>query len=194
MGTSDLASPVLDTGRWSRIIVVRCKTMLTTEELARIHPTDEALLAFPQAIALTHNILPVAMNGTRMHFIVPKPALGIDDPISETIRTNCTLDFTLEYGPADELERLISYFYDRLQATVSRCGRWFRFRCPKEWKLLSPTSEVGVRFCGVCQQKVYFAATEEELRKLASEGRCAAFYDYLGDCLVGMLNKDPEGL
>lgn len=48
----------------------------------------------------------------------------------------------------------------------------FEFECPIKWESLTPTSDVGVRHCDACQQKVYYCDTITEARDHARQGRC----------------------
>ena len=44
--------------------------------------------------------------------------------------------------------------------------------CPKEWGSLAPTGRDDMRYCGTCDQAVYYCATLEEARGHARRGDC----------------------
>jgi len=47
--------------------------------------------------------------------------------------------------------------------------------CPLHWKQLEVTKEKNVKYCNVCEDKVYFCENDEELIKNATKGNCIAF-------------------
>jgi uncharacterized protein (TIGR02996 family) len=63
-------------------------------------------------------------------------------------------------------------FFDR--PPVEHCTPEFTYRCPKRWPDLNLTREVGVRYCGECEQSVYYCDTIAEAQDHASRGRCVA--------------------
>lgn len=50
----------------------------------------------------------------------------------------------------------------------------FELPCPRRWEHLQPTLDAGVRFCGVCEARVYHCETATEARKHAAIGRCVS--------------------
>jgi hypothetical protein len=69
-------------------------------------------------------------------------------------------EFFLEHGSGD--------------TKIKKCGRLFRFQCPKEWRELIPTDQKRVRFCPKCKHNVYLCYSEEELQN--HKGECAALF------------------
>jgi hypothetical protein len=51
----------------------------------------------------------------------------------------------------------------------------FEFKCPLSWENLQKLENNDVRFCSSCEKNVYFAQSQNELDKLANEGKCVAF-------------------
>ena len=60
------------------------------------------------------------------------------------------------------------------QQTIRNCSEVFRVVCPQRWEALAPTDELGVRFCGQCEQQVYFCESDEETIAHAHAGHCIA--------------------
>jgi uncharacterized protein (TIGR02996 family) len=58
--------------------------------------------------------------------------------------------------------------------TIEGCTAAFDFQCPKEWGALDATGDDEVRFCGACNQSVYYAANIAEARQHAERGECVA--------------------
>ena len=56
---------------------------------------------------------------------------------------------------------------------IDNCPQ-FRFKCPRQWSALTPTSIDGERFCGACQRTVYYCATIDEARARGAQGECVA--------------------
>lgn len=50
----------------------------------------------------------------------------------------------------------------------------FRFKCPKEWELLSLTDHKDQRHCNECQRIVYFCKTGEALMAAIQNDHCVA--------------------
>ncbi|TKD06515.1 hypothetical protein [Polyangium fumosum] len=83
-----------------------------------------------------------------------------------------------------ELSRLLSYDLLRLlrRDMVLNCGDAraerprirFSFVCSARWETLAPTEDPTVRFCGHCQERVYFC----------EKGRVAAAHARAGDCIA----------
>lgn len=58
--------------------------------------------------------------------------------------------------------------------TIRNCSEIFRVGCPKQWEELAPTDNPGVRFCGQCEQHVYFCETDSETIAHARLDHCIA--------------------
>jgi uncharacterized protein (TIGR02996 family) len=58
------------------------------------------------------------------------------------------------------------------RAPIERCT--FAFECPKEWSRLARTDREDVRFCGACQQQVFYCANLADARGHALRGECVA--------------------
>src|SRR4051794_14126155 len=54
------------------------------------------------------------------------------------------------------------------------CRNAFEFVCPRFFRELEPTDEPGVRFCGVCSERVYLARTPGEFVAHGNRGHCVA--------------------
>ncbi len=71
----------------------------------------------------------------------------------------------------------------------------FRFKCPRVWSNLAPTSVENVRHCGECDREVYLVLTDAQLKAHAAVGHCVAvpvaqpastgIDQYTVDCVVG---------
>jgi uncharacterized protein (TIGR02996 family) len=56
---------------------------------------------------------------------------------------------------------------------IDNCPQ-FRFKCPRQWSELTPTSNDGERFCGTCARTVYYCATIDEARARGANRDCVA--------------------
>ena len=50
----------------------------------------------------------------------------------------------------------------------------FRRVCPQQWAALAPTDQPLIRYCGQCNQNVYFCSNDEETLAHARAGHCIA--------------------
>lgn len=50
----------------------------------------------------------------------------------------------------------------------------FHFTCPQLWNRLIPTNNDRVRHCPECNQDVYLALTEADMRRHGQQGHCIA--------------------
>ncbi|MBS0206720.1 MAG: hypothetical protein JSS49_27905 [Planctomycetes bacterium] len=152
--------------------------MLSTSEVEMLHVDDQILMALPEHVARQYNVLPVARDETGLHLVVPASTLEQEVSIVDEIRYYA-VDDQISYQTAalTDLSPKIDYLWARLKSTVHSCGRrfFFRFRCPKVWASLAPTSTPGIRFCDVCHKNVYFASTADELELHARAGHCTAY-------------------
>jgi uncharacterized protein (TIGR02996 family) len=105
-------------------------------------------------------------------------------PAAELITTQLSLD-TLDGADARlpilsaRLRELAEHTPPELRwvlarAPIESCAIRFQLVCPKRWDSLAPTDTDGVRFCGACQKKVFYAATVTDARRLARAGGCVA--------------------
>ena len=62
----------------------------------------------------------------------------------------------------------------------------YKFECDQVWEDLEETPKPNERFCCKCQEKVYWADTDNELEDLAKKGLCAASVLY-GKATVGSI-------
>lgn len=63
------------------------------------------------------------------------------------------------------------------------CRNAFEFVCPRYFAELDPTNNPDVRFCGVCQERVYLACTPLDFVTHGELGHCVAIpegYDPMG--------------
>ena len=63
------------------------------------------------------------------------------------------------------------------------CRNAFEFVCPRYFSELTPTDDPEVRFCGVCQERVYRARTPLDFVTHGELGHCVAIpetYDPMG--------------
>lgn len=60
------------------------------------------------------------------------------------------------------------------RSEIENCEMRFLFGCPERWDALAPTEVAAVRFCGACQERVYYCHTIEEAREHAKSGHCVA--------------------
>ena len=66
-----------------------------------------------------------------------------------------------------------------METKVWKCE--FEFECPKDWNNLQKTSAENVRFCDVCEKKVFFCNTEREAKAHSILGNCVAINATLAD-------------
>ncbi|MDC0739862.1 hypothetical protein [Polyangium mundeleinium] len=75
----------------------------------------------------------------------------------------------------------------------------FSFVCPARWETLAPTEDPSVRFCGQCQERVYFCESSRVAAVHARAGDCIAVPRELSDTDLhlskrGVLGRpDPLG-
>lgn len=75
-------------------------------------------------------------------------------------------------------------------AEIRNCE--FRFKCPMQWEALKPTDHEDQRYCGECNQLVYFCHIEEELMAAIKADRCVAIEQDApeeGPFVVGMMKS-----
>jgi len=58
--------------------------------------------------------------------------------------------------------------------TIRNCNFSFEFECPNVWENLAPTDQERVRFCGQCNEKVYFCENDAETIEHAIQRNCIA--------------------
>jgi hypothetical protein len=112
-----------------------------------------------------------------------------DPERAEWLRLEVALHASATEDPAvharfAELSRLLSYDLLRLlrRDMILNCGEAraekprvrFTFVCPARWETLTPTEDATVRFCGHCQERVYFC----------DRGKVAAAHARAGDCIA----------
>ena len=63
---------------------------------------------------------------------------------------------------------------DNEAGTIEGCS--LAYRCPKQWKDLSPIeNEASVRWCTDCRQPVFFVRSKSDLKRLSAARSCIAF-------------------
>lgn len=122
------------------------------------------------------------------------------DPRAEYLRLECLLANRLDdrtRRPALEarlaelggvIDRIWAALVQR-RSRILNCGAAagkasvirFAFQCPNQWGMLQPTDDEAVRFCEVCEQKVYHCETTEQVRHHALRGRCVAVSARIAD-------------
>ena len=72
------------------------------------------------------------------------------------------------------------------RSKVACCSSEFYldFECPMTWGELRPTRQADVRYCDVCDSKVYFVTSEKAAFRRAHKGHCV--------CLVSDLPPDKK--
>ncbi len=167
--------------------------MLSTSEVVKLLVDDQILLALPEDVARQYNVLPVARDETGLHLLVPASSPEREASIVNEIRYYA-VDDQISYQTAalTDLSSKIDYLWSQLKSSVHSCERrfFFRFRCPKVWTSLAPTSTPGIRFCDVCHKNVYYASTADELELHARAGHCTAYFE--GGELTGLIGEVCE--
>ncbi len=72
------------------------------------------------------------------------------------------------------------------------CRNAFEFVCPRYFDSLQPTEDPEVRFCAVCQEKVYRCATPLDFVRHGELGHCVAIpetFDPMGAFCTEMLGR-----
>lgn len=57
---------------------------------------------------------------------------------------------------------------------IQNCNSRLAFECPRRWSELEITEDEDIRFCGICQEKVYLCTTDMELAKRSLLRHCVA--------------------
>jgi hypothetical protein len=57
---------------------------------------------------------------------------------------------------------------------VWNCQAPLSVECPLQWDNLEPTEASDIRFCNVCQRKVFYCETPDRFIEAARQGRCVA--------------------
>lgn len=93
----------------------------------------------------------------------------------------CVDGLMAERAPFTRKARPYDYGYvEPLVEGPMNCGRtqnWpprvrFEYECPKQWAELEATDDAAVRFCFECRHRVYYCASESEVREHAALGHC----------------------
>ncbi|MFO1042603.1 MAG: hypothetical protein U0941_12495 [Planctomycetaceae bacterium] len=153
--------------------------MLSTSEVEQLIVDDQILMALPEVVARQYNVLPVARDEAGLHLVVPASTSEREASIVDEIRYFAMDDqITYQTAAMTDLSSKIDHLWSQLKSTVHSCGRsfLFRFRCPKVWASLAPTSTPAIRFCDVCHKNVYYASTADELELHARAGHCTAYF------------------
>ena len=76
---------------------------------------------------------------------------------------------------------------------MTKCKITLEFECAKNWDEL-PESAESHRFCGQCEQNVYWVDSIEDLNKHAEAGNCIAYEDLRGPIIMGPppIPKNPD--
>jgi len=75
---------------------------------------------------------------------------------------------------------------------VENCAVHFAYACPKRWEALDLTEDTSIRFCEVCQRRVYYCTTLKQARRHAEAGDCVALNSTL-NWRSGDLTRAPAG-
>ena len=161
--------------------------MLTAQDLARF-PIDPFLLEWvPEEIARKWSVLPVAVEGDRLHLILPADSPAYPDDLHDTLSLVLGGSFTYDLAAIRDLAPLVELHYAAVHSPIALCGAELKFRCPEYWINLQPTNDVRVRHCQVCNRRVTYCTSLGEYQKLVSEHECVAYFDsneqveYLGE-------------
>ncbi len=159
--------------------------MIDSESLKRIPINITALHCISEDVAMRLGVLPVSLDGEKLHIIIPPPDDTGDDGTLDDLRFMFGTNFSYELAPKDDLELCIERHYSALKSAIQNCTLTFKFRCPLMWCELQETESLNVRFCKVCDQHVTYCHTFDELHKLSAEGKCVAFYNSKEGELMG---------
>jgi len=82
-------------------------------------------------------------------------------------------------------------------AKRSRKSRWvvectFRYRCPRQWERLVPTTDPDIRHCGQCDRDVYFCDDERAFMAHVRAGHCIATLLTDGQGLGHVIVGEPD--
>jgi uncharacterized protein (TIGR02996 family) len=129
------------------------------ELLAAVDGDDEARLVYADWLE---------GNGDHAHAELLRTQAAIDGEVDEAV-IDAQLARVRQLAASIELP-----WRARLsKLPIDNCPQ-FRFKCPRQWSELAPTSADGERFCGACQRTVYYCATITEARARGAEGKCVA--------------------
>ena len=70
---------------------------------------------------------------------------------------------------------------------IENCNVELAFRCPKRWEQLQTLADRRLRYCGTCNEKVYYCESIREARRHAARGRCIAV-----DCAIPRRSGDLQ--
>jgi len=74
---------------------------------------------------------------------------------------------------------------------VATCVK-FHYRCPQRWEQLTPLREPGTRFCGSCQETVYYCPDPASAYEHARQGHCVALDATTSTSAVWLPPKLPD--
>lgn len=63
-----------------------------------------------------------------------------------------------------------------MKIKIRNCN-YFTYECNLEWDTLQLIDQEGVRLCAVCEKKVFFCDTNEQIHEAIALGRCIAIED-----------------
>ena len=67
----------------------------------------------------------------------------------------------------------------------------WEFKCTLDWEQLEQTEFDDVRFCTLCDEKVYTAYSKAELKRLVSQGSCVRVITQSSKGMLGVINAPP---
>ncbi|GAB4142420.1 MAG: hypothetical protein Tsb009_12740 [Planctomycetaceae bacterium] len=167
--------------------------MLSPEELQKLEIKPEVLELVPMSVALRDAVLPVSIESTAIYLILPA---GLSDrdlfELEEKLAFLLNRSISFDLADRDELEKAIDFHYSFAFASIQNCEHSFKYRCPKIWLKLEPTSVPNERWCPTCEKTVTFCFTEEDLKRLSIKGECVAFNEDSESCETLGLLDFPE--
>ncbi|HBE68784.1 MAG TPA: hypothetical protein DDW52_11615 [Planctomycetaceae bacterium] len=140
--------------------------MLNVEQLKTLPVCGRAIHLLPESIARENCILPVAINCSTLHLIVPADYQSKDvagQPLLELLRFILARELTFELAYRVDLSSFVDLHYRAVYSTIANCDHRFTINCPGRWVDLPATENVRVRFCNVCRKDVHFCNTTDEV-------------------------------
>jgi hypothetical protein len=143
-------------------------------ELERLSLDPAAISLIPESVARDSLILPVSVKSSGLYLIVPLDAGLVGNFTFRRLDYILKTPYTFDYADRSDLSQVVGLFYTAVYAEIENCSSGFLSRCPKRFAELMPTDDPTVRFCSVCNRKVYFCWSEAEVEQRAQRGECAA--------------------
>lgn len=150
---------------------------MNQQELEKLDVNAAAIDLVPESVARKHCILPAGLTNGKLKLVLPENVDGGLDELIKALRSALGRDFDYDISTREAIFEMIELHYLATAAEIRNCDVRFRFKCPKQWSNLQPTSTKLIRHCETCNHDVFYCHTKEELNNRAKKGQCVAIWD-----------------